>query len=358
MNSLYKIDEVNDLYVDAFLLDQTQLIFLSVWGRDTALQEFFARLTLPKSEQGLREIHLENLDSNQTHFVDIPDSEKMDKTTGRTQSKLFGQLSHVFIYDKLAVKPDALNNRALLFYQDTKPDIWEIVKEACHLPLLDHWKAVVLAEFQQQGWIQTLNGMGIHAIKIHFIQQEVESLLERRIKEGVLTLKEDQPAPVYDVQEDTVDDFWSDAAIIHQYTRAQAIADGFLIDVTERSKESGIKFPVALTRSVWDDCVEWTDEDSHAQVYQDNSADPMASGRLSDVVFMAYMAMKMLSDKPVGQYDNAALTKVTESLLRYKILRVPRDGQSQQAEETELKLQIGPGDNAEPVITIMQLGED
>ena len=199
-NTLYQIDEVSDLYVDAFLMDQSQLIFLSVWGRDTALQEFFARLTLPKSEHGLREIHLESLDSNQTHFVDIPDIDKLDKTNGRVQTRVFGQLSHVFIYDKLAVKPDALNNRALLFYRDEKPDIWEIVKEACHLPLLDHWKESVLSAFQQQGWIQTLDGEGIHAIKINFVQEDVERLLEFEIKEGSLTLKEGVSAPVIKYQ--------------------------------------------------------------------------------------------------------------------------------------------------------------
>ena len=193
--TMYKIDEVSDLYVDAFLMDQSQLIFLSVWGRDTALQEFFARLTLPKSEQGLREIHLENLDTNQTHFVDIPDIEKLDKTTGRAQTKVFGQLSHVFIYDKLAIKPDALNNRALLFYQNEQPDIWEIVKEACHLPLLDHWKKTVLSTFQEQGWIQTLNGVGINAIKINFVQEDVERLLESAIKDGDLTLKQGEKRP-------------------------------------------------------------------------------------------------------------------------------------------------------------------
>lgn len=196
MNTLYKIDEVSDLYVDAFLTDQSQLIFLSVWGRDTALQEFFARLTLPKSEQGLREIHLENLNTNQTHFIDIPDIEKLEKTNGRAQSKVFGQLSHVFIYDKLAIKPDALNNRALLFYLDEKPDIWEIVKEACHLPLLDHWKETVLSTFEQQGWIQTLNGEGIQAIKVNFVHQYVESVLAQQIKEGCLALEKSVSGPV------------------------------------------------------------------------------------------------------------------------------------------------------------------
>ena len=39
---------------------------------------------------------------------------------------------------------------------------------------------------------------------------------------------------------------------IHRYTRAQAIADGALIDVSEVAREAGITRPVALTRAVWD----------------------------------------------------------------------------------------------------------
>lgn len=42
---------------------------------------------------------------------------------------------------------------------------------------------------------------------------------------------------------------------IHRYTRAQAIEDGVLIDVTSTAKEAGIRYPVALTRAVWERCV-------------------------------------------------------------------------------------------------------
>ena len=40
--------------------------------------------------------------------------------------------------------------------------------------------------------------------------------------------------------------------VICTYTRAQAIEDGYLVDVTETAKEAGIRYPVALTRAVWD----------------------------------------------------------------------------------------------------------
>src|SRR6185437_8267129 len=40
--------------------------------------------------------------------------------------------------------------------------------------------------------------------------------------------------------------------VIYSYTRAQAIADGVLVDVSETAKEAGFKYPVALTRMVFD----------------------------------------------------------------------------------------------------------
>ena len=40
--------------------------------------------------------------------------------------------------------------------------------------------------------------------------------------------------------------------IICSYTRAQAIKDGVLIDVSEAAKEAGFKIPVAMTDTVWD----------------------------------------------------------------------------------------------------------
>src|SRR3546814_17334035 len=38
--------------------DQGDLIFLSVWARDTAIQQFIGRLTLGRSEDGLDQFHV------------------------------------------------------------------------------------------------------------------------------------------------------------------------------------------------------------------------------------------------------------------------------------------------------------
>ncbi|MBA4148496.1 MAG: hypothetical protein H0X66_10320 [Verrucomicrobia bacterium] len=40
--------------------------------------------------------------------------------------------------------------------------------------------------------------------------------------------------------------------IIYSYTRKQAVADGVQIEVTKTAQEAGIKFPVFITRAVFD----------------------------------------------------------------------------------------------------------
>ena len=125
--------------------------------------------------------------------------------------------------------------------------------------------------------------------------------------------------------------------VIYTCTRQQLLEDGYLIDVTETAKEAGFSIPVALTRTVWEDCVEWTEEDSQRQTYQD------VAGRLWDVVCMAQV--------------NACANKNNASFL-YEIYRVPRGGKAQKARRVKLKTLIGPGDQGEPVITIMQPNEN
>ena len=126
--------------------------------------------------------------------------------------------------------------------------------------------------------------------------------------------------------------------VIYSYTRAQALADGILVDVSETAREAGFKFPVALTRAVWDDCVEWNDEDTNRQTYQDEA------GRLWDVLYMASVAAR----------QNPTATRP----VLYQFYRVPRGGRGVRAKMTTLKIHIGPGDQGEGIITIMQPNED
>lgn len=126
--------------------------------------------------------------------------------------------------------------------------------------------------------------------------------------------------------------------VIYAYTRAQAIEDGVLVDVSETAREAGFRWPVAITQAAWEDCIAWTEDDNNRQVYQDES------GRLWDVLWMALHAITSAS--------------TNRSQMLYELYRVPRDGKSTEARLTKLKLVAGTGDHAEPVITIMLPTED
>jgi hypothetical protein len=45
------------------------------------------------------------------------------------------------------------------------------------------------------------------------------------------------------------------ADLISRYTRADALRDGVLIDVSATAREAGIRFPVALTAAAWQECI-------------------------------------------------------------------------------------------------------
>jgi hypothetical protein len=126
--------------------------------------------------------------------------------------------------------------------------------------------------------------------------------------------------------------------VISIYTRAQAIDDGQLIDVSETAQEAGFKYPVALTAAAWTDYVAWTEDDNEKQTYQDES------GRLWDVLYMASHGIRT--------------NKTSGDRLSFQLYRVPRDGHSTEAVLVTMKLIIGPGDTPEPVITILLPNED
>ncbi len=126
--------------------------------------------------------------------------------------------------------------------------------------------------------------------------------------------------------------------VISSYTRSQAIEDGVLVDAGSMAQEAGFKWPLALTSAVWADSVQWTDADSEKQVHQDQS------GRLWDMIYMASHAIRTRRD--------------SGDRLLFQLYRVPRDGRSMDAELMTLKLIVGPGDQGEPVITILLIDED
>ena len=126
---------------------------------------------------------------------------------------------------------------------------------------------------------------------------------------------------------------WDDAEIISVHSRAQAIADGALVDVTATSQEAGFKWPVALTRSAWAEMCEW----SHGGLQDE-------AGRLWDVIWMASLAVRRAGP---------GRDRVT-----FEVLRIPNEAQARTATVVTAICHVGPGDHGEPVVTLMLPDDD
>ena len=200
---LFKVADVFDVYADAFVSDcQTgNLLFASFWGRDTALQELLARLSLPPSDGGLAALELEPCgEPGETVRLAIGNPDRLAKLTGRMPAdNLFGNLAQLWLYDRKAVEPDHAARRALLLTvegQSTSEDVpaagkvWELFKTVSHLPLLDHWRQPLVAEALAQGWLQTHPGTRVQAVELNLGDGGYEAAIGELIRQGRLGLGE------------------------------------------------------------------------------------------------------------------------------------------------------------------------
>ena len=106
------------------------------------------------------------------------------------------------------------------------------------------------------------------------------------------------------------------------YSRAQALADGVLVDVSERAKRAGIKYPTACTAGVWS---------LIGTMPESCSVDE--SVRLAEVLAAMLTAIRRGGVRGTDRVHFEALGE-------------------------RLYAVCGPGDTAAPVITVMLEGED
>jgi hypothetical protein len=121
--------------------------------------------------------------------------------------------------------------------------------------------------------------------------------------------------------------------VIYSYTRSQAVADGVQVEVTKTAQEAGIRFPVFLTRAVYD---------AYVTVPPGVESQDEA-GRLWDIITMARFAI--LRSRPGCDRLPVALYVRNDN-------RAPR--------LVRLTAVCGPLDidDPQPAITVMLMDED
>ncbi len=127
--------------------------------------------------------------------------------------------------------------------------------------------------------------------------------------------------------------------VIYSYTRSQAIADGFQVEVSKVAREAGIRFPIFLTRAVYENYVTVP-----AGITGQDEA-----GRLWDIVWMTRFAIIRLRAGRNGSAESRRLPVA---------LYVRND--NQRARLIKLIATCGPLDidDPQPPITVMMPDED
>ncbi|AWM80339.1 hypothetical protein DKL61_08190 [Gammaproteobacteria bacterium ESL0073] len=198
MSKVYSMVEIPDLQIDACIInDKHDLVFLSVWGRDTAIQEFLGRAILgDKSEHGLSRFHIQlDYSSKVVYLGDVKQLEKEKQKI--SQRSMFGVLTHLWVYSKACVHADKATHRAtylsINFDQTDKAlsrkELWPLVKDTCPLPLLDHWQDDVLRILNDNHMIKSLTTVvgDVMAWDIALDLPKLQSSISDMIKSDQLT---------------------------------------------------------------------------------------------------------------------------------------------------------------------------
>jgi len=125
---------------------------------------------------------------------------------------------------------------------------------------------------------------------------------------------------------------FEEADLIHRYTRADAIRDGVLIDVSQTATEAGFKYPVALTAAAWARCVAVPP----GVTCQDEA------GRLWDVLWMLRLAVGRGAGGPEVRFG----------------VHVRNDNRERTPPLVSLKALCGPDDDGSPCLTVLLPDED
>lgn len=171
---LWGIREFSDVFLDALVRNEAgQLMFASLYGRDTAIQQLLAAFSLPVTSGGVDRITLKPVEApprpgdgvagvvtlhpetpaGEDHrgVAFIGDASRLTKLAGKLPRRsLFGPVSHVFIYDPMVIDPDTANGRAWVLTfgndgQDHRQSVWAMIQRISPVPLIETWREPVLA---------------------------------------------------------------------------------------------------------------------------------------------------------------------------------------------------------------------
>ena len=188
----FEVKEIQQLYADSYLTNENgELLFLSIWGRDTPVQEMLGRLSV--SDQSSKLSSLTLVSSDKTKKISIPNTKILDKHQCRLVSDIYQNLTQVWIYDRRVIEPDIQERKLTRLFapwQD-EPDPWPLIKAVSSIPLLDEWRDDLVRIFFERkfcSYIPESCGCGMRALEIDLQSKEVEeTVAEMLVSKQLIT---------------------------------------------------------------------------------------------------------------------------------------------------------------------------
>jgi len=209
--ALASILECPDLLVDACVVDKQthDLIFISVWGRDTAVQQLLARLTLDSTAAESLKSGIGLKIGKYTRPVFFHDTEQIEKRTSREYpGTLFGSLLNLWLFHRQCTAPDSSQHSAYVLLQNAKAqdaepaisrlgDLSQATRQRlasallnlAPFPILPEWADAALDEVQKQQMLsqqETLFG-DLCCYRLHLDVERLEQAVSGLIRNYQLT---------------------------------------------------------------------------------------------------------------------------------------------------------------------------
>ncbi|WP_417329711.1 hypothetical protein [Halomonas cupida] len=191
---LRRLEEAPELFLDSYVADSDSAVFLSLWGRDTAIHELMAKLTLPIGEGGLDSLTL----MGERPVWLLLNRDRLGKRTTRTYRQTrFGSLLNLWLFDQRCQEPDRANRQCYAIFnerdsqQDKSAMLWARLRDLAAYPLLDHWRPTIVQLLLEHEAIRMLDQTSerLSGVWIDLSLPSVQEAIGQRIHSGELAIQ-------------------------------------------------------------------------------------------------------------------------------------------------------------------------
>lgn len=178
------VENFNGVWCDAWIIDQEQLVFASIWGRSSRILALYGAITarqITSLDLGGRSCRVSGeLDKRQTRLP--------------AQCRYGSDFVHVMIFDAMLIRETA-GQRILIGarYADGRMEpvaeglVFRELAQMANIGLLASWQAPLMQVLREQDIVRELEALGVQAVKIDLADRDAfESLVSSLIKTGQL----------------------------------------------------------------------------------------------------------------------------------------------------------------------------